>query len=209
MRGRRRTTQSGEPRRLATRAVALAAASWLFAPHVLVARSQTSARGARSAQEQRVRRVISGLASVVDGDGLEVEGVKIRLWGVDAPEVEQYCRRDDGTRWHCGQHATVALDALAGGRRVFCVQRERDAYQRALCVCKLGDRDLAAEQVRAGWALAYRKYSGRYIEEETAAAAQRLGMWAGRFEKPWDWREQMYAHERSCRSRAATRGARR
>jgi len=63
--------------------------------------------------------------------------------------------------------------------------------------------------VRAGWALAYRKYSGRYIEEETAAAVHRLGMWAGRFEKPWDWRERMYVHERACRSRTAAEGDRR
>ena len=33
-----------------------------------------------------------GQASVIDGDTLEIHGTRIRLWGIDAPESNQFCR---------------------------------------------------------------------------------------------------------------------
>jgi endonuclease YncB( thermonuclease family) len=36
-----------------------------------------------------------GLASVVDGDTIDIHGTRIRLWGIDAPESDQLCRGDD------------------------------------------------------------------------------------------------------------------
>ncbi len=48
--------------------------------------------------------------------------------------------------------------------------------------------DLGAWMVRQGWALAYRRYSLDYVNEEADAQAARRGIWAGRFVKPWEWR---------------------
>jgi hypothetical protein len=42
--------------------------------------------------------------------------------------------------------------------------------------------------VAQGQALAYRKYSGRYVPDEEKARAARLGLWAGEFQPPWDFR---------------------
>ena len=39
-----------------------------------------------------------------------------------------------------------------------------------------------------GSALAYRRYSLDHIDEEADAQAARLGIWAGEFVKPWEWR---------------------
>jgi endonuclease YncB( thermonuclease family) len=36
-----------------------------------------------------------GQASVIDGDTLEIHGMRIRLWGIDAPESSQLCRGED------------------------------------------------------------------------------------------------------------------
>jgi endonuclease YncB( thermonuclease family) len=134
-------------------------------------------------------RAIEGRATIVDGDGVEIDGVKVRLFGVDAPEIEQYCWRGDGSRWRCGQYATVALDRLAGGRDVSCAVRDQDRYGRPVAVCTIEGRDLAAEQASAGWALAYRQFSQDYVDEERAAQGAKLGVWAGRFEAPWVWRQ--------------------
>jgi endonuclease YncB( thermonuclease family) len=128
---------------------------------------------------------------VVDGDGVEIDQVKVRLFGADAPEIEQYCERRDGSRWRCGQYATVALDRIAGGKDVSCVLREKDRYGRQIGVCKVEGRDLAQELVREGWALAYRRYSTDYVPEEQAAQRAKAGIWAGRFEAPWAYRERM------------------
>ncbi len=132
--------------------------------------------------------VLSGRVTVIDGDTIEVGGARVRLFGIDAPETGQMCRRAGG-RWPCGQYATVALDKIAGSKQATCRVQATDSYDRAVAVCTVDGRDLGAEQVRAGWALAYRHYSRRYSTEEDEARRARQGIWQGTFEKPWDWRE--------------------
>lgn len=135
--------------------------------------------------------VITGPATVVDGDGLEISGKKIRIHGIDAPEVAQYCSRPSGVRWHCGHYASVELDRFVKGKTVSCDVRTRDQYDRAVAVCRVGSVDLGRRQVAQGWALAYRRYSKAYIAEEDAARAAKIGVWSGRFEMPWNWRARM------------------
>ena len=48
---------------------------------------------------------VTGPARVIDGDTLEVQGERIRLHGIDAPEIRQLCRLD-GKPWQCGKEAT-------------------------------------------------------------------------------------------------------
>jgi endonuclease YncB( thermonuclease family) len=43
--------------------------------------------------------------------------------------------------------------------------------------------------VPRGWALAYRKYSEDYVRQEEAARALGVGIWAGEFMEPWEWRK--------------------
>jgi endonuclease YncB( thermonuclease family) len=38
---------------------------------------------------------LTGQASIIDGDTLEIHGTRIRLWGIDAPESNQDCRGED------------------------------------------------------------------------------------------------------------------
>jgi endonuclease YncB( thermonuclease family) len=54
---------------------------------------------------------VAGQASVVDGDSLESHGIRVGLFGIDAPEHDQLCRDRRGDRYRCGQVATNALTA--------------------------------------------------------------------------------------------------
>lgn len=131
---------------------------------------------------------IAGMATAIDGDGLEIDGRRIRLFGIDAFESGQYCKRANRTRWRCGQYATVHLDLLIRDKKVECDVKAHDQYDRAVAVCKVGDVDLSAEQARKGWALAYRRFSVDYVDEEEAARKAGEGGWTGTFERPWEWR---------------------
>ena len=60
---------------------------------------------------------------------------------------------------------------------------------RALGICYVADgTDLNGWLVRQGHALAYRRYSTKYVPQEDQAKAAQAGLWAGAFIKPWDWR---------------------
>ena len=111
---------------------------------------------------------VTGPARVIDGDTLEIQGQRIRLHGIDAPETSQLCRLD-GKPWQCGKDAT---NALAG----------KIARQPVTC------EDLEKWMVVNGWAVAYRRFSLDYVEEEADAQAARRGIWASEFVPPWEWR---------------------
>lgn len=126
---------------------------------------------------------ISGAVRVIDGDSLVVEGVEIRLFGIDAPEARQSCVRD-GKAWPCGREATRRLRAMIAGRAVACRAREEDRYGRAVATCEAGADDLGAMIVRSGFAVAY----GAYEAEERSARDHKRGIWDSTFETPAVWR---------------------
>lgn len=132
--------------------------------------------------------VFQGVASVIDGDTLEIHDKKIRLFGIDAPEKGQNCQLAIGGPWRCGQKAALALSDWIGSASISCEQKDIDRYRRVVAVCYKDGEDLGAWMVRNGWALDYRNYSLDYLDEEAAAQADLKNMWSGSFEAPWDWR---------------------
>jgi endonuclease YncB( thermonuclease family) len=125
----------------------------------------------------------AGHLRIADGDSLELDGVRIRLLGIDAPELDQTCRAA-GEPHPCGREAREHLLHLIGGRPVTCLSTELDRYGRRLGHCRAGDVDLNAEMVRTGWAVAY----GGYDREEAEARAHGRGLWSGDFVWPQDFR---------------------
>jgi endonuclease YncB( thermonuclease family) len=131
---------------------------------------------------------ISGQASVMDGDTLEIHGQRIRLHGIDAPESPQHCYLPDGKTWRCGQTAALQLQDFIGNQMVACERKGQDRYGRMVAVCFAGGEDLGAWLVEHGWALAYARYSTAYVKQQRQAEAVQAGMWQSRFQKPWAWR---------------------
>jgi endonuclease YncB( thermonuclease family) len=131
---------------------------------------------------------ISGTPRIVDGDTLVIDGTRIRLHGIDTPETKQTCQRD-GIDWLCGQEASKALRDYVGDTDLRCERLDTDRYGRMVAKCFMPDgTDIGEWMVSNGWALAYRRYSKDYVDEEAEAEAAERGLWAGEFIEPWEWR---------------------
>lgn len=129
-------------------------------------------------------RALEGRAHVTDGDTIRIGDAKIRLKGIDTPEMEQSCSRS-GRSYSCGDVARRQLIDLVSGEIVRCRAQGRDRYGRVLARCQVNGRDIGAQMVEEGWAVSY----GRDYEREEARARSRgAGLWSGSFERPQDWR---------------------
>lgn len=127
---------------------------------------------------------IVGRAEIIDGDSLRVAGTEIRLHGVDAFERSQKCGE-----LACGREATAMLRQLVASRDVSCTRKDVDRYGRTVAKCRVGETDLAAALVRAGWAMAFTRYSFEYVVAEQSARTAKAGAWAsGQVTPPWTWR---------------------
>ncbi|MBM09102.1 MAG: nuclease [Magnetovibrio sp.] len=131
---------------------------------------------------------IKGHAKVIDGDSLVINGKSIRLHGIDAPEGVQWCRDSSDIGYRCGVMATAWMINAISSRQVKCNWVEMDRYKRLLGTCFAGALNLNAGSVQAGWSVAYRRFSTKYVTHEDAARSAKQGLWAGSFEMPWDWR---------------------
>ena len=131
---------------------------------------------------------VIGTAWVADGDSIEIAGTRLRLEGIDAPELDQACADDKGQSWSCGRTAARELRSHIGAHKLDCRHKGVDRFERVLAVCLLPDgSDVNAWMVRQGWALASSR-AGTYQTEEDAAKAARRGIWAGTFVPPREWR---------------------
>ncbi len=69
-----------------------------------------------------------------------------------------------------------------------CEDLGRDRYKRIIGRCTVAGEDIGTWVVSEGLALAYRRYSLDYLDQEAEAQAARRGIWATEFVKPWEWR---------------------
>lgn len=128
-----------------------------------------------------------GKAHIIDGDTVIIDNLSIRLMGIDAPEMAQTCIRY-GKPYSCGKVAKNTLRKKISGRRLRCEGWQKDRYQRLLATCYLQNQDSSLNQtmVRLGWAVSYYDYAS----DEKFARSNKLGIWAGKFQLPSDWRRE-------------------
>jgi Micrococcal nuclease (thermonuclease) homologs len=132
---------------------------------------------------------LTGTATVIDGNTIDLKGQRIRLGGIDAPEMAQVCGMATGGSWACGREAANALVKLTGNRQVVCLSHGTDKYDRVLGVCSVDGVEINAELVRQGLAWAFVKYSTSYVKQETEAKAAAVGVWQGDAQPAWIYRE--------------------
>lgn len=132
--------------------------------------------------------IVAGQAEPIDGDTFAIGETIIRLADIDAPELAQTCDGGPKPLRRCGEHVAGLLANRIRGQDVRCEVREIDDYDRRIARCRHDGEDLGTWLVGGGWALAYRRYSERLVPLEDQARAAGQGIWAARFENPWDYR---------------------
>ena len=131
-----------------------------------------------------------GIPTITDGDTVVIRETKIRLLDMDAPESDQFCLDKRGEAWNCGIDAREALRRKVGGKEWHCQSAQHDRYGRSLASCTVEGENISGWMVREGWAMSpiQKGYSHRFEAEEKVARDSRVGLWAGAFIAPWDWR---------------------
>lgn len=136
---------------------------------------------------------------VVDGDTVVFNGQKVRLNGIDAPELRQAY----------GQESKQQLEQLIFGtdRPIFLhvsSMNDRDRYKRRLGTLTIGPAgtNINLEMIRLGAAWHYAQYDRKNIEYAQAqqkAMRKKRGLWASEDapRAPWDWRKQKRLAHRS------------
>ena len=143
---------------------------------------------------------IIGIPKIVDGDTVYINNYKIRLEGIDAPEMKQKCKKEKlkissiigftfYEDYYCGEHSKENLEAKVKGSNIKCISTTKDRYKRYLAKCFKGEINLNRWMVRNGHAVAYRRYSKEYIPDEDFAKENKLGLWQGKFLDPEKWRK--------------------
>ncbi len=140
---------------------------------------------------------VTGYAKVTDGDTIKIDTFKIRLDGIDAPEKKQTCKRPYFTifmftfykDYFCGKKSTEALIKKINNQKITCKISDIDYFKRLIGECYKGKTNLNAWLVSNGHAVAFRKYSKKYVPDEIVAKQEKKGMWQGKFEMPWDYRK--------------------
>ena len=148
-------------------------------------------------QQKSFALVIEGIPRVIDGDSLEINDNKIRLFGIDAPEKKQTCKKpylvisflNFQRDYKCGQMAINELKNFINNRTIKCISENKDRYNRYLSTCYIKKININSWLVKNGYAVAYKKYSKKYIVEEQHAKKNELGIWQGTFQNPEEWRK--------------------
>ena len=134
-------------------------------------------------------KIIRGSAKIIDGDTIHIGKNKIRLHGIDAPEIDQTCFFKK-QKWNCGiESKSVLTKLILDEKNVECTINDIDRYKRFIAICFINEININKYMVAEGWAIAYRHYSLDYIRDEELAKKNKLGIWKGEFEEPYLFRK--------------------
>ena len=143
---------------------------------------------------------IFGTPKIIDGDTVHIYSKKIRLEGIDAPEIEQKCKKpfikissvigfQFNRNYSCGVMAKIKLIDKIDNSKIKCISSSKDRYKRFIATCYIDKINLNKWMVRNGYAVAYKRYSKEYVRDEEYAKENQLGIWKGTFITPEKWRK--------------------
>jgi endonuclease YncB( thermonuclease family) len=145
----------------------------------------------------------TGKARIVDGDTVEVAGIRFRLMGIDAPERRQECFDQFQKPFDCGAASVRTLVDLTKGQKVTCEPVRKDRFRRKIGICSLpSGLNLNIEMLRLGQAVAFGRSTPDFTAAENEARRNRAGLWAGTFDHPGCWRSRQRGNE--CRDQLPT-----
>lgn len=125
------------------------------------------------------------IIKIYDGDTItalmsQKEKIKIRLYGIDAPELKQ----------PFGKASKRHLIDLISNKSLNINAKGKDKYGRTLAVLYNGDQDINAQMVIDGYAWAYDKFSKDYVAFQQNAQALKKGLWIDKdVVRPSDFRK--------------------
>ena len=143
---------------------------------------------------------IYGIPKIIDGDTVHINTKKIRLEGIDAPEIKQQCKKpflkisaiigyQFNKNYSCGIMVKKKLVEKINNSKVKCIATSKDRYKRFIATCYKDNINLNKWMVRNGYAVAYKRYSKDYVRDEEYAKENKLGVWEGSFTMPEKWRK--------------------
>lgn len=125
------------------------------------------------------------IIKIYDGDTItaltsQKEKIKIRLYGIDAPELKQ----------PFGKASKRHLIDLISNKSLNINEKGKDKYGRTLAVLYNGDKDINAQMVIDGYAWAYDKFSKDYVTFQQNAQLLKKGLWIDKdVVRPSDFRK--------------------
>lgn len=141
-------------------------------------------------QDWHERRFVSKMVQVIDGDTIILNNLRIRLQGIDAPELKQQCQNIKTMKFYnCGIAAKEYLIELIRGKEIACTDEGIDKYKRQLSYCYLKDLNINREMIKRGHAIAYLRYDKYFLLDEIEAKWNKAGIWSTKFVIPELWRK--------------------
>jgi endonuclease YncB( thermonuclease family) len=132
---------------------------------------------------------VYGVANVINGDTINLGNRYVKLYGVVAPISNQTCADSRGRSYACGQESARWLKRWISGQEIECRVLHQDSRGNIVGVCMIGQYDIAAALVNAGWAVANTKTTNIYVPYQQQAQENLRGLWQGQFYMPWDWKD--------------------
>ena len=203
----------GEGSATLLRALAVAAAFLIVVGATLVGWRAISGT-AGSGRPVRDASTAEGRGVALTGDTLRVGRVTLRLSGIEAPVPGQTCAAADQSTWRCDAAARDALARVLAKGRIRCKLGSSDDDGRRFATCQSGEYDVAAELVSGGHVFATSGLFTSYGSLESAARANRAGVWVGEAARPDDYRAQKWEEAKreapdGCPIKGNMRGGRR
>ena len=91
--------------------------------------------------------------------------------------------------YNCGKVSKEKLKSKIRESEIKCIFTTKDRYKRYIATCYKEKINLNQWMVRNGYAIAYRRYSKKYVPDEDFAKENKLGLWQGKFMNPEKWRK--------------------
>ena len=172
---------------------------------ILLAGITTFLLSSVSFAREPIRTVTGTVTKVSDGDTIHVTTpertkLKVRLYGIDAPETEKGNKRTGRINkpgQPYGEESWRALKRKIMGMQVRLDIMDVDRYKRMVGIILIGDRNINLEMVREGYAEAYveylkEPYRSQFMHAEMKAKSAKKGIWSlPEYERPKDFRKRL------------------